>query len=286
MNIDELKKIIIDSFNENKNSHAFLIVTNNLDKCYNEIVDIIKKINCSQRKSDCNCNICSTIDSGTNPDFISILPDGKEIKKKQVLDLTDRFLTKPLISKYSTYVIVGADKMNAVSSNKLLKFVEEPEGNIIGFFITDKLSAVLPTIRSRCEVYNMRFGSESILDLLEITEEEYGKCYDFSIMLLNKLNGTPKYLLMSESNTFSCKDRTEIDIIFRIIKKSYIFKLENLTMGYYNNNELVLNLINQIATDDIQTIVKRISILENIMNDFKIYVIKDLFINKFFLMWE
>lgn len=286
MNIDELKKIIIDSFNENKYSHAFLLVTNNIDKCYTEVVDIIKKINCKEHKDNCTCNICSTIDAGTNPDFISVFPEGKEIKKKQVVDLTDRFLTKPLISKFSTYVIVGADKMNAISSNKLLKFVEEPEENIIGFFITDKLSAVLPTIRSRCEIYNMRFGSENILDLLEITEEEYGKCYDIAIDLLNKLNGTPKYLLMSNSSDLSGKDRTEIDIVFRIIKQSYIFKLENLTMGHYNNNESVINLINQIATDDINLIVKRISIIDNILNDFKIYVIKDLFVNKFFLIWE
>ncbi len=286
MNIDELKKNIITSFNENRNSHAFLIVTNNVDKCYNQVVDIIKSVNCSTGKSNCDCNICATIDAGTNPDFMCIFPDGKEIKKKQVIDLTDRFLTKPLISQYSTYVIVGADKMNSISSNKLLKFIEEPEENIIGFFITDKLSGVLPTIKSRCEIYNMRFGSENILDLLEITEEEYGRCFDFAMMLLNKLNGTPRYLLMSESNSFSSKDRTDIDIIFRIIKQTYIFKLENLSMGHYNSNEVVMNLIRNIATDDINLIVKRISIIDNILNDFKIYVIKDLFINKFFLVWE
>ena len=286
MNIAELKKIIIESFSENRNSHAFLFVTNNIDKCYKEVVDIVKKINCPTKEDNCTCNICTTISSGTNPDFITIYPDGKEIRKEQTMELTDHFLTKPLISKYSTYVIVNADKMNSRAANKLLKFVEEPEERIIGFFITDKLDGMLSTIRSRCEIYNMRFGSDNILDLLGITEEEYARNYDFAFDLLNKLNGSPKYMLMSESNAFSSKERTDIDIIFRIIRQLYIFKLENITMGHYSNNEVVMNIIGNIVTDDINVILKRIHILDDIIEDFKMYVIKDLFINKFFLLWE
>ncbi len=113
MNSEETKKLIIKSFSEEKNSHAFLFVTNNVDRCYQDCIDIIKKINCpNQSKDNCECNICNTIDKKTNPDVISIFPDGKEIKKDQVLDIIRKFSMKTSMNSYSSYVVVNADKMN------------------------------------------------------------------------------------------------------------------------------------------------------------------------------
>lgn len=287
MNSDETKKLIIKSFNEEKNSHAFLFVTNNVDRCYQDCIDIIKKINCSNGGMDnCNCNICNTIDKKTNPDLITVLPDGKEIKKDQVLEIIRKFSMRPSISKYSSYIIVNADKMNDATANKMLKFLEEPEGKIIGFYITDKLQGVLPTIKSRCEIFNYRFGANSILDILEITEEEYGAYYDYTSKLITMLNGSPKYLLMSESKNFAKKERFEVEAILNMMRKIYTIKLENISLGKYSEYEFIGNLLNLIETNDIKMIVKRINVLDNIINDFKINVNKELFINKLFLCWE
>ena len=172
MKIEEIKDMIISSFHEKNNSHAFLLSTNNIDKALNDVLDIVKKVNCLGDGND-SCNVCTTIDSSTNPDVIVVRAEGKEIKKDQILNIISSFSTKPSISKYSTYIICNADKMNDFSANKMLKFLEEPEGNIVGFFITDKLNGIIPTIRSRCEIYNYHFGNNSILDLLDINEEEY-----------------------------------------------------------------------------------------------------------------
>ncbi|MCX4364502.1 MAG: hypothetical protein OSJ70_01825 [Bacilli bacterium] len=287
MNSEETKKLIIKSFNEEKNSHAFLFVTNNVDRCYQDCLDIIKKINCDTGSADnCDCNICNTIDKKTNPDVISVFPDGKEIKKDQVLEIIHKFSMKPSINKYSTYVIVNADKMNDATANKMLKFLEEPEGKIIGFYITDKLSAILPTIRSRCEIFNYRFGANSILDILEITEDEYGAYYDYATQLIKLLNNTPKYVLMSESKAFAKKERFEIEAILKLISKIYTIKFESVTVGKYSEYEFVNNLLDIIETNEVKKIVKRINLLDNIINDFKINVNKELFINKLFICWE
>lgn len=287
MNSEETKKLIIKSFSEEKNSHAFLFVTNNVDKCYQDCIDIIKKINCNEELSDnCSCNICNTIDKQTNPDVISVFPDGKEIKKDQILEIIRRFSMKPMINKFSSYVIVNADKMNDATANKMLKFLEEPEGRIVGFYITDRIQAILPTIKSRCEVFNYRFGSNSVLDILELTEEEYGLYYDYTSQLIKMLNDSPKYLLMSESKNFAKKERYEVEAILKLMSKIYTIKFENLTLGKYSEYEFVQNLLDLIAEKDIKRIVKRINILDNIINDFKINVNKELFINKLFLCWE
>ena len=287
MNSEETKKLIIKSFSEEKNSHAFLFVTNNVDKCYQDCIDIIKKINCENGAIDnCECNICNTIDKNTNPDVISIFPDGKEIKKDQILDIIRKFSMKPSINKYSSYVIVNADKMNDATANKMLKFLEEPEGKIVGFYITDKLQSILPTIKSRCEVFNYRFGANSVLDILEITEEEYGSYYDYAAQLIRMLNDSPKYILMSEAKTFAKKERFEIEAILKLMSKIYTVKFESITLGKYKEYEFINSLLELIETNDIKKIVKRINILDNIINDFKVNVNKELFINKLFLCWE
>lgn len=285
MKTDDIKKIIIDSFHEKNNSHAFLLSTNNIEKCLTDVLDIVKTINCDNLGND-GCNICKTIDSNTNPDVILVKESGKEIKKDQILNIINCFSTKPSISKYSTYIICNADKMNDFSANKMLKFLEEPDGEIVGFFITDKPNAILPTIRSRCEIYNYHFGNNSILDLLDITEDEYASAFDLALSLTSRLNDEPKYSLMADSKNISKKEREEIDLLFKLIKKFYVLKYENIQLCLYNNLEYVEKILNSITTNDLSLIVKRIKILDNIINDLNIYVNKDLIVNKFFILWE
>ena len=45
--------------------------------------------------------------------------------------------------------------MNDTSFNKMLKFLEEPEDNILGFYITRNKDSVANTIVSRCELIKM-----------------------------------------------------------------------------------------------------------------------------------
>ena len=281
----EVKQLIINTFHENNNSHAFLLVTNNVERCYQDVIDIIKIINCNNGGND-DCNICNTIDKNTNPDVIIVSPDGKEIKVDAVANIIESFSTKPLINKYSTYVVREADKLNVSSANKLLKFLEEPETNIIGFFITEKLQGILPTIRSRCEIYNYRFGSESLLDLLEISESEYAEVFDMTFDLVKKLNDYPTYLLMLESKNYADLERYQIDLILNLLKKMYTIKYESILSDKYSNVDYVKNILEAIDSKDLKTIVNRIRLLDNIIEDSQFNLNKELMFNRLFIMWE
>lgn len=281
----EVKQLIINTFHENNNSHAFLLVTNNVERCYQDVIDIIKIINCNNGGND-DCNICNTIDKNTNPDVIIVSPDGKEIKVDAVANIIDSFSTKPLINKYSIYVVREADKLNVSSANKLLKFLEEPETNIIGFYITEKLQGIIPTIRSRCEIYNYRFGSESLLDLLEISESEYAEVFDKTFDLLKKLNDYPTYLLMLESKNYADLERYQIDLILNLLKKMYTIKYESILSDKYSNVDYVKNILESIDSKDLKTIVNRIRLLDNIIEDSQFNLNKELMFNRLFIMWE
>lgn len=286
MKSNEIKEKIIDSFKNGVNSHAFLLGTNNIEETKNDVLDIIKYINCKDEKINCSCSICRSIERETSPDVIIIKPEGKEIKKDDILNLVYRFNMKPLVNEYSVYVIVNAEKLNNTSANKILKFLEEPEGKIIGFFITDNINSIIPTIKSRCSIFNYKFGENNLLDILNINEESFSKYYDESLNLLTKLNVHNHYSLMSISKDISKKERVDIENILKIVKEMYTIKFEFLTSDKYDNVDFLKIILKNIETNDINVIVKRINLLDNIINDFKFNVNKDLFINKLFICWE
>ena len=91
---------------------------------------------------------------------------------------------------------------------------------------------------------------------------------------------------MADSKTISKKERDEIDLLFKLIKKFYVLKYENIQLNLYNDLEYVENILDSITTNDLSIIVKRIKILDNIINEMNIYVNRDLIVNKFFILWE
>ena len=285
MKNEEIINSIINSFHEKKNSHAFLLETNNLESCYKDLINMIKVLNCKNGTID-DCNVCHTIDVGTNPDIITIKPVKKEIGVEPINNIIKVFSTQPLISKYSMYIIYEADLLSVSAANTILKFLEEPEEGIVGFFITSRLSSMLPTITSRCELINMRYGNNSVLDLLNISEEEYMAYYNIAKHMIDVLNYKTIYERLYKANDITKYEREEIIKVFKIIHNIYVIKFENIINNEYNNLEYAQEILNIIDEKDPSLIAKRIKNIEQFLNDFKYNVNKELFINKLFITWE
>ena len=149
----------------NKISHAYLIEVDNYDSDYNCVIDFVKLI-----INDKDCD--SLIDSGNYPDLKIIEPDGNVIKKAQLLNLQEQFKNKSFLNNKMIYIIKEADKLNESSGNTILKFLEEPEEDIVAILLTTNRYKIIETILSRCQiislkddVYNMSL-SDNVLDLL------------------------------------------------------------------------------------------------------------------------
>lgn len=54
-------------------------------------------------------------------------------------------------SRYKTVLIWLPEKMNEQTANKLLKLIEEPFADTVFILVSNDASAILPTIRSRCQ---------------------------------------------------------------------------------------------------------------------------------------
>lgn len=155
---------LVKKYNENQLSHVFLIETNDKQEALKDIKELVKVINCSENdyNDGCSkCNLCHLIATEQLPSLEIIFPDGQAIKKSQMEELKQKFLGIPYLSRFNIYIINDAEKFNASSANTMLKFIEEPEKNILGFLITNNRENVIHTIKSRCEIIKANYEHEN-----------------------------------------------------------------------------------------------------------------------------
>jgi len=179
--VEEITKIV----DKNKISQAYLIETRNCINANSIILSFAKYLYCPHHISDSNlcknCNLCSLIDHDANGDFIQIYPEGSLIKKKQILEVKEKFMTTSLDNQTSrVYIIYEADKLNKESANALLKFLEEPEENIIAILVAENRYKVIDTIRSRCQIFSLLNQTmeleipdiETVIKIIDCIEEK------------------------------------------------------------------------------------------------------------------
>lgn len=99
------------------------------------------------------CHVCKRIDHGVFPDLMTVLPEGGSIKLDQIRLLQEEFGRKSVYGKYKGYIIHEAERMTREAQNRLLKFLEEPDGSTVAILLTSEPGRILPTIRSRCQVF-------------------------------------------------------------------------------------------------------------------------------------
>lgn len=153
-------KILKNQVKNDKNTHAYLFETNGYHHSHKFIQAFVKSLLCPNKylnKNNCkDCHQCEVIDSGNFPELKVINPDGLWIKKEQLHELQSEFNEKAIIGSKRIYIINGAEKLNKSAANSILKFLEEPEGNIVAILITDNAYGVLETIRSRCQILRLK----------------------------------------------------------------------------------------------------------------------------------
>ncbi|TVP91972.1 DNA polymerase III subunit delta' [Alkalibacterium sp.] len=99
-----------------------------------------------------NCQTCSRIASHQHPDVVELAPDGQSIKIGQIRGLKEEFTKSGMESRRKIVIVEDVEKMTNQAANSLLKFLEEPEGEIIVFLLTTARQTLLPTIVSRCQI--------------------------------------------------------------------------------------------------------------------------------------
>lgn len=156
---DDLKKLFNAIITKKKVGHAFLF---NVDDSYdtslaiNFIKEILKNDIIDVDTDDSQYEKFSyQLDNNIFPDLMIIKSFDKVIKKEQILNIKAEMKEKSINSGKQFYIIEYAENLNSSSANALLKFLEEPDDEIIAILVTKNINKVISTIVSRCQIVNL-----------------------------------------------------------------------------------------------------------------------------------
>ncbi|WP_026523702.1 DNA polymerase III subunit [Butyrivibrio sp. MB2005] len=205
-----------------KISHAY-IISGDVGSGKKLIADTFSKaILCENRKDDgkliesCDeCHSCNQTESGSHPDIRKVTHEkatiGVDDIRQQVCD--DVYI-KPY-SDHKIYIIPEAEKMTVQAQNALLKTLEEPPAYAVIIILTANIDAFLPTILSRCIVFQIKPVRD---DLLMKYLMEKRKIVDYKARLSVSFaqGNIGKAILLSESEEFERLKNGTIDLLSRM----------------------------------------------------------------------
>ena len=87
-----------------------------------------------------------------HPDLHLLEPAGVSYLVGQIREVVHDAELAPIRAPRKVYVIAAADRMGTQSANAFLKTLEEPPADVVCILLAQAESAVLETLRSRCEV--------------------------------------------------------------------------------------------------------------------------------------
>ena len=232
---DKIKKELIGSINNGKYSHSYLFL--GISGIGKKMIakEFAKMILCDGEEKYCNkCKSCIEFDSGNNPDFAEINPDGNNVKIEQIRELQRKIVEPPIISNKKVYIIDEADSMTKEAQNCLLKTLEEPPEFAVIILIGSNESNFLSTIKSRCTIIKFNsIPSEQVKNYIE-------KKYDIhpiseNIILASEGSIGKAEILKDKQELYNAID----NILANIEKMDLIDTLKNADIIYKSQEDKI-----------------------------------------------
>ena len=264
---DNVKNILTKSLKNNTILHSYMFIGETGIGKKMMANQFAKMILCNNfNGEECNtCKSCVEFDSGNNPDYVYIEPEGRNIKIEQIREMQIKVVEKPINSGKKIYIINDADLMTKEAQNCLLKTLEEPPEYIVIILIVNNENKMLTTIRSRC----MKIHFDKIKDdevkrflkekcnidnvnnsLLKMCDGSIGKCLSIS----NKL-----------------EDYGELERIFSNLNTSLTSVINSAELLYKNKDNIndyldYINVILYIKSKENNNYLKYVNCIKIVEN--------------------
>lgn len=255
---DDLKKLFNAITTKKKVGHAFLF---NVDDSYdtslaiNFIKEILKNDIIDVDTDDSQYEKFSyQLDNNIFPDLMIIKSFDKVIKKEQILNIKAEMKEKSINSGKQFYIIEYAENLNSSSANALLKFLEEPDDEIIAILVTKNINKVISTIVSRCQIVNLNHYNR------KKDEQYFELALKYLLIYEDKKEKAVSYL--SELYEISSDD-------LKSMINSWIYIYKNVLKLLLNkdseeaNNESILALSKK---NNIESVIDKLDKLEKMSN--------------------
>ncbi len=110
------------------------------------------------------CRSCMQAITNNHPDIIRVTHEKASIGVDDVrIQINNDIQVKPYSSPYKIYIIDEAEKLTEAAQNALLKTIEEPPVYAVLILLTNNLSALLPTILSRCITLKLKAVDKELI---------------------------------------------------------------------------------------------------------------------------
>ena len=209
-----------------------------------------KIINCMNPGEDMEpcgeCESCKSFDEGRSY-CIHELDAASNNSVDDIRALTEKVMIPPQIGKYSVYIIDEVHMLSTSAFNAFLKTLEEPPAHAIFILATTEKHKIIPTILSRCQVYD--FNRISVPDIVKnlrmIASKEDVQINDSSRhVIAQKADGAMRdALTLFDQVVAFCGNTVDYPSVIKnlnVLDYDYYFKLINNSLEGNFADSLVL----------------------------------------------
>src|SRR3712207_4645939 len=141
-----------------------------------------KAINCQTPTEDGEaCNNCESCKSFNEQRSFNIfeLDAASNNSVENIKTLMEQTRIPPQVGKYKVFIIDEVHMLSTAAFNAFLKTLEEPPHHVIFILATTEKHKILPTILSRCQIYDFeRMTVAKIVDHLKMVAERENIAYE------------------------------------------------------------------------------------------------------------
>ena len=141
-----------------------------------------KAINCQNPTADGEaCNACESCQSFNEQRSLNIfeLDAASNNSVEHIKTLMEQTRIPPQLGRYKVFIIDEVHMLSTAAFNAFLKTLEEPPAHVIFILATTEKHKILPTILSRCQIYDFeRMTIRNTVDHLKHVAEQEGFTYE------------------------------------------------------------------------------------------------------------
>ncbi|UKK52946.1 DNA polymerase III subunit gamma/tau [Prevotella sp. E2-28] len=141
-----------------------------------------KAINCQNPTAEGEaCNECESCKSFNEQRSLNIfeLDAASNNSVEHIKTLMEQTRIPPQVGKYKVFIIDEVHMLSTAAFNAFLKTLEEPPAHVIFILATTEKHKILPTILSRCQIYDFeRMTVQNTIDHLKHVAEKEGIAYE------------------------------------------------------------------------------------------------------------
>lgn len=141
-----------------------------------------KTINClNPTQTGEACDECESCKSFNEQRSLNIheLDAASNNSVEEIRALIEKVRIPPQVGRYKVFIIDEVHMLSSAAFNAFLKTLEEPPAYVIFILATTEKHKILPTILSRCQVYDFnRMSIQSIMNHLQFVADKEGYSYE------------------------------------------------------------------------------------------------------------